>query len=186
MGNISPVPQVNCHRGAPPHKTLATRAPHVLAFLPLWLLGDFRRGDLDDRVLLAGLAVRELRRTRSAGGHGRFLLSLELPCGEDDGLGELTLGGLRFLMRHFSWIGTVRGERPRGDLEKPAELGEMAGEVWFVVCGLVLPLRVRGVLTITSSSDESSLSASEEFCSFVSTNSALNGLHFLCREVLVT
>lgn len=134
-------------------------------------------GGREERVLLAGLAVRELRRTRSAGGHGRFLLSLGLPCGEeDDGLGELALGGFRFLVGGFSWAGVARGERPRGDLEDTAE----------GVCSGVLALRVRGVRTVTSSSEESSVSAREAFCSLVSKPSAASGLHFLCRDVLVT
>lgn len=134
-------------------------------------------GERDERVLLAGLAVSELRRTRSAGGHGRFLLSLELPCGDDDdGLGELALGGLRFLVGGLSWTGVARGERPRGDLE------ETVGGV----CGLVLALRVRGVRTVTSSSEESSVSARGARCSLGSVASAFSGLHFLCREVLVT
>lgn len=144
------------------------------------------RGERAERVLLAGLAVRELRRTRSAGGHARFLLSLELPCGEDDGLGELTLGGFRFFVGGFSWTGVVRGERPREGLEDTAELCKTAGGIWLVVCSFVLALRVRGVLTVTSSSEESSVSAREALCSLLSRVSALSGLHFLCREVLVT
>lgn len=189
VGVLSPEPQLTGQGGFSPKKThwpLPRAITHVLAFLPLWLLGELRKGERDDRVLLAGLAVRELRKTRSAGGHGRFRPSLELPCGEDeDGLGELTLG-FRFLEGGFSLTGVGRGERPRGGMEDTAEFSEPAGVIWLGVCSLVLALRVRGNLTVTSSSEESSVSATEEFCSFGSRVSALSGLHFLCRKVRLT
>lgn len=137
-----------------------------MAFLPLLLLGKYTSWLRDERVLLAGLAVRELRKTRSGGEQCFFLaivsFPLELPLGEEEGgLGELVLGGLRFLVAGFSGIGVTRRERPRWGLGDTSR-------VW-PVSNRVLALRVKGVLLTTfSSSEESSVSAREDVCSLQS------------------